>query len=67
MDSKIEKVNFLGRYLASSRSEKEILDMGIIISHDILGFDHAMIRLLEDGVLKSVRWKDFQERRPTWL
>jgi signal transduction histidine kinase len=51
MDDKLEKVNFLGGYLASARSEQQILDMAIHITLDILGFDHAIIRLLEGGAL----------------
>lgn len=53
MDDKLEKVNFLGGYLASARSEQQILDMAIHITRDILGFDHAIIRLLEGGALMT--------------
>ncbi len=53
MDDKLEKVNFLGGYLASARSEQQILDMAIHITRDILGFDHAIIRLLEGDALMT--------------
>jgi len=59
MDEKIEKLNFLGRYLASSRSTEETLEMAMIISQDVLGYDHAMIRLMDGQTLKAVKWIGF--------
>lgn len=59
MDDKLEKVNFLGGYLASARSEEQILATGMHIAHDILGFDHAIIRLLEGGALISKKYIGF--------
>ncbi|MBI5814775.1 MAG: GAF domain-containing sensor histidine kinase [Nitrospinae bacterium] len=53
MDDKLQKVNFLGQYLTTSRSETQILEMAMLISHDVLGYDHALIRLLNDGELVS--------------
>lgn len=53
MDEKLEKVNFLGQYLSSSRSEDQILDMAMIISRDVLGYDHALIRFLQGDELVS--------------
>ncbi|MBI4666655.1 MAG: GAF domain-containing protein [Nitrospinae bacterium] len=53
MDDKLQKVNFLGQYLAASRSEEQILEMAILISHDVLGYDHAIIRLLKGDELVS--------------
>ncbi len=59
MEHKLEKVNFLGQYLAASRSIEETLEMAMIISQDVLGYDHAMIRLLEGDILKAVKWIGF--------
>lgn len=59
MEDRIEKVNFLGRYLSSFRSVDEALEMAMIISQDVLGYDHAMIRLLENDTLKAVKWIGF--------
>lgn len=59
MDKKIEKLNFLGQYLAASRSVEETLDMAMIISKDVLGYDHAMIRLLDGALLRAVKWIGF--------
>jgi len=59
MEHKLEKVNFLGQYLAASRSVEETLEMAMIISQDVLGYDHAMIRLLEGETLKAVKWIGF--------
>lgn len=59
MDDKLEKVNFLGGYLASARSERQILDMAIHITRDILGFDHAIIRLLEGDALLTKKYIGF--------
>ncbi|MDH5678539.1 MAG: GAF domain-containing protein [Nitrospinota bacterium] len=60
MRSKIEKVNSLGKYLAAARSREEILDMAMSISQDVLGYDHAMIRLLDEkDILQAVKWIGF--------
>ncbi|MBI4827631.1 MAG: GAF domain-containing protein [Nitrospinae bacterium] len=59
MDKKLEKLNFLGQYLAASRSVEETLDMAMIISKDVLGYDHAMIRLLDGALLRAVKWIGF--------
>ena len=59
MDEKLEKINFLGQYLAGSRSEEQILEMAMLISKDVLGYDHAIIRLLEGGVLVSRNFYGF--------
>lgn len=59
MEDRIQKINFLGRYLSSFRSVEEALEMAMIISQDVLGYDHAMIRLLEMDVLKAVKWIGF--------
>jgi signal transduction histidine kinase len=60
MRAKIEKINFLGKYLASAHTRDETLEMAMIISQDVLGYDHAMIRLLDgSGVLRAVKWIGF--------
>ena len=59
MDEKLEKVNFLGQYLAGSRSEEQIIEMAMLISKDVLGYDHAIIRLLERGVLVNRNFYGF--------
>jgi signal transduction histidine kinase len=59
MENRLEKINFLGRYLSSFRSVDEALEMAMIISQDVLGYDHAMIRLLENDTLKAVKWIGF--------
>lgn len=52
-------IKFLGQYLAASRSEPQILEMTMIISQYVLGYDHAMIRLLENDQLVSRKWIGF--------
>lgn len=59
MEEKLEKVNFLGQYLADSRSEEQILEMALLISKDVLGFDHAIIRLVSGDRLLSKKWYGF--------
>ncbi|MDH5638220.1 MAG: GAF domain-containing sensor histidine kinase [Nitrospinota bacterium] len=60
MRERIEKVNFLGKFLASSRSLDETLEMAMIISQDVLGYDHAIIRLLDQTQeLRAVKWIGF--------
>jgi len=60
MRDRIEKVNFLGKFLASSRSWDETLEMAMIISQDVLGYDHAIIRLLDQNqILRAVKWIGF--------
>lgn len=59
MDTKLEKLNFLGSYLSASRSEDEILEMTMLISKDVLGFDHAILRLLTGDKLISRKWYGF--------
>lgn len=59
MVEQIKKVNFLGQYLSSFRSDEQILDMSMRISQDVLGYDHAIIRLQEGGLLKAVKWIGF--------
>ena len=59
MDEKLEKVNFLGQYLSSSRSLDQILEMTMIISQDILGYDHAIIRIVDGDYLVSRKWIGF--------
>ncbi|VAX20884.1 hypothetical protein MNBD_NITROSPINAE02-1461 [hydrothermal vent metagenome] len=51
MDEKLKMVNFLGQYLAASRSEGQIFDMALMISQNVMGFDHAIIRMLEKDLL----------------
>lgn len=59
MDEKLSKVNFLCQYLSSSRSEEQVLDMAMMISHDILGYDHAIVRFVEGDRLVSRKWIGF--------
>lgn len=60
MRAKLEKINFLGKYLASAHTREETLEMAMIISQDVLGYDHAMIRLLDgSGSLRAVKWIGF--------
>jgi len=58
-NDKLQKVNFLGQYLAASRSENQILEMAMLISHDVLGYDHAIIRLVHGEELLSRQWIGF--------
>ncbi len=53
MDEKLKMVNFLGQYLAASRSEGQIFDMALMISQNVMGFDHAIIRMLENDLLRT--------------
>lgn len=59
METKLDKVKFVGQYLATSRSEDQILEMAMVISHDILGYDHAIIRFAEKNLLISRKWVGF--------
>ncbi len=59
MDDKLSKVNRLGQFLAASRSEEEVLEMAMVISRDILGYDHAILRLLVGDRLLSRKWTGF--------
>ncbi len=59
MDEKLEKVNFLGQYLAASRSEDQIYEMAMIISRDVLGYDHCVFRKVEGHELISKSWYGF--------
>ncbi|VAX19016.1 hypothetical protein MNBD_NITROSPINAE04-601 [hydrothermal vent metagenome] len=59
MENRIQKVNLLGQYLSSLRSVDEALEMAMIISQDVLGYDYAIVRLLEKDILKAVKWIGF--------
>ncbi|MBF0169875.1 MAG: GAF domain-containing protein [Nitrospinae bacterium] len=59
MDDKLSKVNLLGQFLAASRSEEEALEMAMVISRDVLGYDHAILRLLTGDRLLSRKWIGF--------
>ncbi|VAX23364.1 hypothetical protein MNBD_NITROSPINAE03-1880 [hydrothermal vent metagenome] len=59
MENRIQKINLMGRYLSSLRSADEALQMAMIISQDVLGYDYAIVRLLEKDVLKAVKWIGF--------
>jgi K+-sensing histidine kinase KdpD len=59
MDNKLAKLNLLGQYLTASRSEEEVLEMAMLISRDVLGYDHAILRLLEGETLLSKKWIGF--------
>ncbi|VAX20773.1 hypothetical protein MNBD_NITROSPINAE01-1188 [hydrothermal vent metagenome] len=59
MDDKLRMIRFLGQYLAASRSEAQILEMAMIISQYVLGYDHAIIRVLDDDKLTSRKWIGF--------
>ncbi|VAX24018.1 hypothetical protein MNBD_NITROSPINAE03-1100 [hydrothermal vent metagenome] len=59
MDEKLKMVKFLGQYLAASRSQEQILEMAMVISQYVLGYDHAIIRIVEGDKLISSRWIGF--------
>jgi signal transduction histidine kinase len=59
MEDKLQKVSFLGRYLAASRTVEEVLEMAMIISQNVLGYDHAIVRMIEHNNLKTVKWIGF--------
>ena len=59
MEDKLRMIKFLGQYLAASRSDQQILEMAMIISQYVLGYDHAMIRALENEKLLARKWIGF--------
>ncbi len=54
MKKKLNKISMLGDYLAADRTEKQVLDMVMIVARDILGFNHAIFRKLTGNELVTV-------------